>query len=250
VPPDLFSKTGQRWGEPVYDWAACKKQRYRWWLQRIKHQLALFDRLRLDHFRGFAAYWQVPVHARTAIKGRWIKGPGPHFLDRLFQHCDSKRFIAEDLGTITPDVRQLMNRYDLVRMHVLQFAFDQNPQHNVHYPHHHKERSVVYPGTHDNNTTAGWYTRDLNRKGKQELAKYTGQRVTRKNINKTMMRTALASVADTVIIPIQDILDLGPSARMNYPAKKHGNWTWRLPPKQLTPSRAKHLAQLTKAYGR
>jgi 4-alpha-glucanotransferase len=250
VPPDLFSKTGQRWGEPVYDWAACKRQRYRWWLQRITHHLDLFDRLRLDHFRGFAAFWQVPVRFRTAVKGRWIKGPGQHFLDHLFQHCDSQRLIAEDLGTITPDVRRLIRHYDLACMHVLQFAFDQDPQHNVHYPHHHTMHSVVYTGTHDNNTTAGWYTQDLDRKGKQELATYTGLRITRQNINETLMRMALASVAETVVIPMQDILDLGPAARMNHPAKKHGNWMWRLTPGQLKPSLAKHLAQLTKTYGR
>ncbi len=250
VPPDLFSRTGQRWGEPVYDWTACQSQRYRWWLQRAMHHLALFDRLRLDHFRGFAAYWQVPARCRTARPGRWVKGPGQYFLDRLFQCCNSQRFIAEDLGTITPDVRRLLRRYDLARMHVLQFAFDQDPENNMHYPHHHAVHSVVYTGTHDNNTTAGWYAQDLDHLGKQELAAYTGLRVTRKNINETLIRTALASVAQTVVLPMQDILDLGSEARMNHPAKKHGNWAWRLAPGQLTSSLARHLARLAQTYGR
>jgi len=250
VPPDAFSRTGQLWGNPVYDWSACHRQGFAWWLQRIRHNLVLFDRIRLDHFRGFARFWAVKAGSRTAAGGRWCRGPGQALIGRLLKEFPAKRFIAEDLGHITDDVRDLIQRNGLTSMRVLQFAFDGSPTTNPHYPHHHSPGSVVYTGTHDNNTAGGWFSTELDDRRKRELADYLGHQVTASSVHQDLIRLALGSPADLVILPMQDVLGLGPDARMNRPAVSRGNWLWQLRDDQLTGRLARGLARWTQAFGR
>jgi 4-alpha-glucanotransferase len=249
VPPDYFSKTGQLWGNPVYHWLSLKKTNYAWWLERIKHNLALFDRVRLDHFRGFFRYWQVPAGSKTAKNGKWAKGPGKEFFDVVFKHFPKQSLIAEDLGRITPDVREFVEESGLAGMRVIQFAFGGNPSTNQHWPHNHVRNSVCYTGTHDNNTAVGWF-KEANREQIEQLGDYLGHKPKANEIYWELIRLALASVADLVIIPVQDTLGLDAEARMNHPAVHKGNWRWRMKHGQLTSKVAKKLAGLTQNYGR
>lgn len=250
VPPDAFSATGQLWGNPVYDWSACRRQRFTWWLRRIRHNLILFDRVRLDHFRGFAAFWAVRAGSRTAAGGRWHKGPGRDLVGRLAQGLPAGRLIAEDLGHITEDVKDLVRAFGLPSMRVLQFAFDGNPAGNPHYPHNHPAQCVVYTGTHDNNTAAGWFVAELDGRRRRELEAYVGRRVALSGVHRDLIRLALGSPADLAIVPMQDVLGLGPEARMNRPSVTRGNWVWRLHEGQLTARVARDLAVWTQAFGR
>jgi 4-alpha-glucanotransferase len=250
APPDAFSKTGQLWGNPVYNWTACRKDGFGWWLRRIGHSLAAFDRVRLDHFRGFAGFWAVPAGHRTAARGRWLKGPGQDLIERLLAEFPAGRFIAEDLGHITDDVRDLMRRYDLPSTRVLQFAFDGRPAANPYYPHNHSTRCIVYTGTHDNNTTVGWFRTELDRARRQELSRYVGRPVTSRTVHEDLIRLALGSPAELAIIPMQDLLGLGSEARMNRPATTRGNWTWQLSEDPIRSGVAENLARWTSLYGR
>jgi 4-alpha-glucanotransferase len=250
VPPDLFSRTGQLWGNPVYDWQALRKAGYRWWLERIEHNLTLFDIVRLDHFRGFVAYWEVPARCKTAVNGKWADGPKEDFFNKLVESVPAARIIVEDLGYITADVRAHIKKYGLAGMKVLQFAFDGEPATNTHWLSNHVENSVVYTGTHDNNTARGWFENEAKAAQKKRLFALLGGRVPVDKVHWELVRLAMSSVGNTVIIPMQDMLGLGQPARMNRPATVRGNWCWRLRPRQVHSRRAEKLAELTEAWGR
>jgi 4-alpha-glucanotransferase len=252
VPPDYFSATGQRWGNPLYRWDVMATDRYQWWIDRLRQVLTTVDVLRLDHFRGFAGYWAIPGNAPTAEIGCWEPGPGIPFFAAVEQALGHLPIIAEDLGVITPDVEALRNRFGFPGMRVLQFAFDsfeEGPD-NPHLPHNHVQNTIVYTGTHDNDTTAGWY-------GAASLANRTYVReyahAARKGaaaVAWDMIRMAQASVAHTAVAPLQDVLGLGSAARMNVPGVPGGNWQWRFEAYVLTDDLATRLANITRLYGR
>jgi len=250
VPPDYFSATGQLWGHPVYKWDLLKKSGYAWWIKRIEHNLKLFHLFRLDHFRGFVGYWEVPAEEKTAINGKWVKAPAEDFFKTLLKHFPQMSIIAEDLGIITPDVKEIMKKFGFPGMKVLLFAFNGDPRTNPYAPHNHIQNCVVYTGTHDNNTIKGWFKRELDHEGKKRLYDYLGREVTDKTVHHEIIRLAMMSVANMVIIPMQDLLGLGEKDRMNLPASTSGNWEWRLTPEQITPSLVKRLSEMTTIYGR
>jgi 4-alpha-glucanotransferase len=250
VPPDYFSATGQLWGHPVYNWEFLKQTRYSWWIKRIEHNLRLFHMFRLDHFRGFVAYWQVKAGEKTAMNGRWVEAPVRDFFNTLLRHFSALPIIAEDLGVITPDVREIMDIYGFPGMKVLLFAFGKDVATNPYAPHNHVKNCVVYTGTHDNNTIKGWFKKEIGNDGRKRLSEYIGRTVLEKTVHWELIRLAMMSVADMVIIPMQDILGLGEKARMNLPASSKGNWQWRVTPQQLSPSLIKRLSEMTKIYGR
>ena len=250
VPPDFFSKTGQLWGNPVYNWETIKKQNYKWWLERTKQNLKLYDIFRIDHFRGFAKYWQIPGKDKNAIHGKWIKGPGEDFFKALYKRFPSAQIIAEDLGLITPDVKELLKKLDLPGMKVLHFAFGDTSGKNTYQPHNYIENCIVYTGTHDNNTTLGWFRKDLSSKHKSVLFTYLGHKISNKDITWELIRMAMSSVAKTAIVPMQDLLNLDAEARMNHPAKTKGNWNWRLKQNQINNKLASQIAKITELFGR
>ena len=250
VPPDYFSKTGQLWGNPVYDWEHARQTDFDWWMRRIRHNLLLFDLVRIDHFRGLVAYWEVPAGQKTAQRGRWVEAPCDEFMRTLFRHIPSAAIFAEDLGYITADVREVVARYDLPCMRVLQFALGGDPARNPHLPHNHVPNAIVYTGTHDNNTTRGWFDKELKRADRQRLAGYLGRRVVGKEVAWDLIRLAMASVARLAIIPMQDVLGLGATARMNHPAKTTGNWRWRMHDGRLSAPLARKLREITQLHGR
>ena len=250
VPPDFFSKSGQLWGNPVYDWRALRKTGYSWWIKRIRHNLTLFDIVRLDHFRAFVAYWQVPAGKKTARDGRWIKGPGEDFFNKLFRLFPSKPVVVEDLGHITRAVRALIEKFQLPGMRVLQFAFDEDSATNLHSLHNHVSNCVVYTGTHDNNTIRGWFEGEARPEQKKKLFDYLGRPVPSGQVHWELIRLAMSSVANLVIIPMQDILGLPEQARMNRPGTVTDNWSWRLTRGQITAPTARKLAKLTQTYDR
>ena len=250
VPPDYFSATGQLWGNPVYDWPRLEETGFEWWLQRIKHNLLLFDFVRIDHFRGLVAYWEIPGSHKNAMRGKWVKAPHDSLLRELFRQIPFAAIFVEDLGYITADVREVVARYNFPRMNVLQFAFGGDPARSTHAPHTYAENSIVYTGTHDNNTTRGWFEEDLKADARKRLFDYLGRRFTAGDIAWELMRAALRSVAKIAIIPMQDVLNLGAAARMNLPAGKGGNWQWRMPPGRLDARLAERLRKLTQIYGR
>jgi 4-alpha-glucanotransferase len=250
VPPDYFSSTGQLWGHPVYNWGVLKESRYSWWIKRIEHNLKLFHMFRLDHFRGFVAYWEVRASEKTAINGKWVKAPVKDLFNLLSKHFTHLPLIAEDLGVITPDVREVINLFGFPGMKVLLFAFGKDLPTNPYAPHNHIKNCVVYTGTHDNNTIKGWYKKEISHDDKKRLSEYIGRKVSEKTVHLELVRLAMMSVANMVIIPMQDILGLGEKARMNLPASSDGNWKWRLTPEQLSPALAKKLSEMTVIYGR
>ncbi len=246
VPPDYFSKTGQRWGNPLYRWDVLARDGYDWWIQRFRVVLSRVDLVRIDHFRGFQAYWQVPAQYKTAERGRWVKGPGEDFFRAVEKALGRLPVIAEDLGIITPEVEALRDHLGYPGMKVLQFAFGDNAG-NPHLPHNFERRCVVYTGTHDNDTTVGWF----NSRPPQERAsilRYLGGQGG--EIHWEMIRLALASVAEVTVVPLQDPLGLGSAARMNLPGEPSGNWRWRLTSDRLNPSLASRLRDLAATYGR
>ncbi len=250
VPPDYFSSTGQIWGHPVYNWKALTKSGYGWWIRRIEHNLQLFHRFRLDHFRGFVDYWEIKAGEKSAVKGRWVSAPAEDFFNTLIKHFPVLPVMAEDLGFITPDVREVMNKFGFPGMKVLLFAFKANFPESQYALHNHVKNCVVYTGTHDNNTVRGWYSRELGSAGRKRLTEYLGHKVSVKTVHWEFVRLAMRSVADTVIIPMQDILGLGQSARMNKPATSRSNWEWRVKEGQLSGSLIKRLSEITRIYGR
>ncbi len=250
VPPDYFSETGQLWGTPVYAWEVLKEDGYRWWIRRIEHNMKQFDTMRLDHFRGFIAYWEVAAHEKTAINGRWVEAPVYDFLNTLLRHFPSLPFIAEDLGVITPEVREVMSFYEFPGMKLLIFAFGEDMPTNPYIPHNINKNSVTYTGTHDNNTIRGWFKGEAGYEDKQRLFRYMGREATEDEIHWEFIRYAMMSVSDTAILPMQDILGLGEEGRMNTPSVSNGNWGWRLVPEQITPFIKKRLIEMTEVYGR
>lgn len=258
VPPDYFSETGQLWGNPIYRWDVLKAQGYRWWIERMRAALDMFDVVRLDHFRGFEAYWEVPGTDTTAIGGRWVKGPGAELFDALSTALGPLPIVAENLGLITPEVEALRERLEYPGMSILQFAFGDDGQAKDFQPHMFPRERVVYTGTHDNDTTVGWWNADAGagstrtaddiEKEKGYARRYLGTDGT--EIHWTLMRSALASVADTVLIPMQDILGLGSQARMNLPGRQAGNWQFRFTWDQLTPDITARLRDMMSLYDR
>jgi 4-alpha-glucanotransferase len=246
VPPDYFSATGQRWGNPLYRWDVVARQGYAWWLERFRLTLTLVDIVRLDHFRGFEAYWEVPAEEATAIHGRWVKGPGVALFSAIRERFGQVPIIAEDLGLITPEVDALRDELEFPGMAVLQFAWGDAAT-NVHQPHNYHRNLVVYTGTHDNDTTIGWW-QSLDEKARRHVQEYFG--IHGHDIAWDFIRVALMSTCDTAIIPMQDVLSLGSDARMNMPGKATGNWSWRLLPQQLSADVAQRLGWLTGLYGR
>ena len=250
VPPDYFSKTGQLWGNPVYDWDALRETGYRWWIERLEHVFSLYDIARIDHFRGLVAYWEVPARHKTAQKGKWAPVPADDFFTTLCNHFEDLPVVAEDLGTITEDVVEVMKRYGFPGMKVLMFAFgEDNPKH-PYLPENYSDDAVVYTGTHDNNTIVGWFAEEALPEDKQRFFEYLGGEIHREQVHWAMIRLALRSPADLAIIPMQDLLGLPASARMNTPATPQGNWTWRLTPEQLAAAPADELAHLVTLSGR
>ena len=249
-PPDYFSRIGQRWGNPVYNWAHLKKVKYSWWVKRIAHDLQMFDYLRIDHFRGFAGYWQIPAHEKLAVFGRWVKGPGAHFFKVLAKHFKSLPIIAEDLGEITPDVIELTKKFGFPGMRVLLFAFDGDIEDNPHVPANYPAYCVAYSGTHDNNTIQGWYHQEAKGHEKANIARVLQTKFTPRNLHWTMIEVLMRSRAEIVIVPMQDFLGLREEGRMNTPATKVNNWQWRLKANALTRRLAHKIARITKKTDR
>jgi malto-oligosyltrehalose synthase/4-alpha-glucanotransferase len=250
VPPDYFSAEGQLWGMPVYKWDALKKSNYRWWLQRIKKNLEYFDLIRLDHFRAFASYWEVPGGEQTAVNGAWMPGPGADFFNIVKEQLGRLPFVAEDLGDIDESVHQLRDQFNLPGMRVLQFAFGDDMPQSDHIPHNYVSNSFAYTGTHDNNTLKGWYLEDIDNITRATIDQYIGQKLSEKNLGDVFARLCYASVANVAILPVQDILGLEGSHRMNMPASAEGNWTWRLTGTELNKKLERKLKGQTKRYNR
>jgi 4-alpha-glucanotransferase len=246
VPPDYFSKTGQLWGNPLYNWERMESEGYGWWIARMSNDLSLYDMVRIDHFRGFEAYWEVPRGEKTAKHGRWVKGPGESLFHALHNALGSLPIIAEDLGVITPEVEALRDRFGFPGMKILQFAFGSGPE-NPYLPHNHDRACVVYTGTHDNDTTAGWFA-SLKAKEQKGVLTYLDREAG--DIVWQLVKTAFASVADYTIVPMQDLLELPSSARMNVPGVAGGNWSWRCPAGAFSAKLAAKLAGVTELYGR
>ncbi|RFZ94106.1 malto-oligosyltrehalose synthase [Mucilaginibacter conchicola] len=250
VPPDYFNAEGQRWGMPTFNWQKLKETRYDWWIKRIGKNLQWYDVLRLDHFRAFSAYWTVPATETTAVNGKWLPGPGGDLFEELKKHFPTMPFIAEDLGEIDAPVYELKDKYHLPGMKVLQFAFGDDIAGSPHISHQHEKNFVVYTGTHDNNTTLGWYRQDADNILLSNIKKYTGIKAKEKNIAEMLIRETLSSVCDTAIIPLQDWLGLDENARMNTPASDGENWTWQLTEEQLSALPLKRMRKLTRLFGR
>ena len=247
VPPDYFSATGQQWGNPLYNWDAHKADGYQWWICRIRYQLKLTDVLRIDHFRGFEAYWSIPANEKTAINGQWKDGPGSDFLKHLLDAFDGYLpIIAEDLGVITPAVEALRDDFHLPGMRILQFGFD-NVQDNLYLPHNFIPNCICYTGTHDNDTTRGWYLQ-ASSESQDKVRRYMN--CDGNNVHWDFIRLAMSSVARCAIFPLQDIFGLDSSGRMNIPGTGQGNWAWRYTSDQLTSDLADYLKKLSDLFGR
>jgi len=226
VPPDYFSKEGQLWGNPVYNWERLKEEGFSWWIRRIRHNLRLFDLLRLDHFRGFVAYYEVPASEKTAVRGRWVSAPAEEFFTKLKEEFPDFPFVAEDLGLITKDVEDIRDRFGFPGMKVLVFAFES--ENHPYMPHNHNKNSFVYTSTHDNMPVRGWYLQELDPSSKERLFRYLGRELSEGDVSYALIRLAYMSVSKACVVPMQDLLNLGQDARMNTPGKKEGNWEWRL----------------------
>ncbi|QDV40386.1 4-alpha-glucanotransferase [Stieleria neptunia] len=249
VPPDYFSADGQLWGNPVYDWPALRATGYRWYIDRVRALLAQVDLVRLDHFRGFAAAWHVPAGAPTALSGEWEPGPAGDFFRALQTDLGALPFIAEDLGLITPDVNELRDQFDLPGTRVLQFAFDGTPD-NPYLPENYETNSVVYTGTHDNNTTRGWFESLTEDEQETVCSTLDKPGLDGEAANAELLRLAWSSSANLAIAPLQDLLGLGEDARMNVPGTTQGNWRWRATPSMLSESACQRLRDLTEACNR
>lgn len=247
-PPDYFAPEGQLWGNPIYDWEAMRADGYAWWMRRISFQLMHFDVLRIDHFRGFEAYYAIPAGAQTAAEGEWVEGPGDAFMEALKRRFPIDRFIAEDLGSLTGSFFAFMQRHGLPGLKVLQFAFTPGED-SIYLPHRHTQNAVVYTGTHDNDTTLGWY-KNAPEDVRAFAREYLGS-LTEKNAAHALLRAAYMSVADLAIVPMQDVLGLDSAARMNTPSTVGGtNWAWRLREGQFDEKTCHTLYKMAKLYGR
>jgi 4-alpha-glucanotransferase len=250
APAGIFEPQGQRWGHPLYCWDAIRDQGYHWWQQRLTHNLSLYDRLRLDHFQGFFRVWAIPASAKTALAGHWSPGPGAEFFHKLGRFLTQMPFIAEDLGVITPETRETMYFFRIPGMRPLIFAFDESLPANPFAPHNLERNCVVYTGTHDMPPVRTWFAAEASRIQKQLLSRYLGRKITAETAASALIQLAMMTVADTVILPLQDVLGLGAEARMNRPGTQKGNWIWRHTDTSLSPQNAARLAAWTKLYGR
>lgn len=246
VPPDYFSETGQRWGNPLYRWQRMRDQDYAWWEKRLDMSFVQADIVRIDHFRGFDAYWEIPADEPTAVVGRWVEGPGAHFFQRMQEKLGQLPLIAEDLGVITPEVEALRDAFQFPGMKILQFGFSGEKNSNF-LPHNFGRNCVVYTGTHDNETTVGWYHNAL--EGDRDHARRY-MATNGHDIAWDMIRLAYGSVANTAVIPMQDLLSLGNEARMNFPGKVGGYWRWRYRADALSDHLVYRLREITELYGR
>jgi 4-alpha-glucanotransferase len=250
VPPDAFSEDGQLWGMPVFDWEKLTETGFKWWVQRLKKNIQLFDLIRLDHFRAFSAYWEVPARETTAKNGKWVNAPGEAFFNNMQQELEGLPFIAEDLGDIDQAVRDLRDQFKLPGMKVLQFAYSDDIGRSEFLPHQFKSNFVVYTGTHDNNTSRGWWENEADADTRSRVEAYAGKKLSPGEIADELCRSAYASVADLCIIPVQDILGLGEEARTNRPSSTENNWSWRLVPGQLDAGVERKLRQWTRLFNR
>jgi len=250
APPDYFSETGQMWGNPVYDWGFQEKDGFSWWGKRLRHESRRFDMLRLDHFRGFCGFWQVPACDPTAENGLWIPGPGARFFRAMQEQVPALSILAEDLGVITADVVDVMRDFELPGMKILQFAFSEDLGRNSYIPHNIPVQSAVYTGTHDNNTIRGWFSEELDDAGRARFCSYAGRDVAADNAADVMIRMALGSVAALCVIPMQDYLNLDAHGRMNMPGAAGGNWGWRMRPETVTRDLEARMRFLAEIYGR
>jgi len=254
APPDAFTDKGQLWGNPLYDWPALRRRRYRWWVERLRRTFELFDVARIDHFRAFTAYWSVPETAPHASHGRWVRGPGRAVFDAaaVGLGCPPAQLpvIAEDLGVITPGVRRLRDALGFPGMVVLQFAFDPDDPHGPHRPEHHHAGQVLYTGTHDNDTLRGWWETLPERRRSEARVALRAGRIGERQPWWALMRLALRSPAQLCMLQAQDVLGLGSEARMNFPGRASGQWRWRLAPGQLTAAHARRLRAMTDEAGR
>ena len=256
VPPDYFSATGQLWGNPVYNWERLANTRFRWWIERLSHTLTIFDMIRIDHFRGFEAYWAVPAGEDTAVNGQWVKAPGAQLFETAAEELGELPIVAENLGVITPEVENLRAQFGFPGMAVLQFAFGTDPQAPTFRPHNYPREIVAYTGTHDNDTTVGWWTSegvstrtadDIRRE--REIAK-SYLNTDGREIHWDFIRAVVSSVADTAVVPLQDVLGLGSDARMNTPATTSRNWKWRFEAGAVTAEIHGRLKKLSELYDR
>jgi 4-alpha-glucanotransferase len=258
VPPDYFSDTGQRWGNPIYRWDAMARTGFQWWIDRFRASFELADMLRLDHFRGFEAYWEIPASEPTAVEGRWVKGPGAALFESVKGALGHAPMIAEDLGVITPEVDALRDHLGYPGLRILQMAFGDDPKAGEYRPHGHASNCAVYTATHDHNTTVGWFTAPPGSESTQTAEEIARERdyalryacSDGREIHWDFIRLALGSVAELAIFPLQDVLGLGTEARMNRPGTARGNWEWRFAGEALTPSVQDRLADLTRVYER
>lgn len=258
VPPDYFSATGQRWGNPVYRWDVMAQSDYHWWVDRFRAGLSLADVVRLDHFRGFEAYWEISATETNAVNGRWIKGPGIQLFNAVKAGLGELSMIAEDLGVITPEVEALRNQLDLPGMRILQMAFGSDPKARQYLPHNHVSQCVVYTATHDHNTTVGWFTAPPGTQTTQSPREVAEERrhalrylgTDGKDIHWSLIRLALGSVASWALVPLQDVLGLGTASRMNVPGTLKGNWEWRFTEAMLRSDVTRRLRELTETYER
>jgi 4-alpha-glucanotransferase len=247
VPPDAFSETGQRWGNPIYDWEALRARNYDWWIARLRWAIETCDIVRIDHFRGFEAYWEIPAEEPTAVNGRWAAGPNEEFFSSLRAALGKLPFIAEDLGYITREVHALRKALDVPGMKVLQFGFSNVGAH-IYLPHNYEPNCVAYTGTHDNDTIVGWWNKGATQEEKKLATTYLG--IGAEGVHWAFIRAILNSVATLAVMPVQDVLGLGSEARMNVPSESYGSWGWRLKPGSLTSALAAKLAQLTEISDR
>lgn len=248
VPPDYFSATGQLWGNPVYDWKQLEKQNFKWWVQRFEAMLDYVDIIRIDHFRGFEAFWAVPLGEETAVNGEWVKAPGDKLFETIKKELGTLPVLAEDLGTITPDVEALRDKFEFPGMKVLQFAFGGDAS-NPYLPFNVQDTNcVIYTGTHDNDTTVGWYEK-ANDDEKRNLSFYLGN-ISPDGVHWDLIRLAMGSVANVAIFPLQDILGLGSNARMNVPSQGEGNWEWRYRSQAMNPELSQRMKNFVEFFGR
>ena len=250
VPPDYFSKSGQLWGTPVYDWAALQADQFNWWKHRIAHNFKFFDLLRLDHFRAFSECWEVPAKEETAINGKWMKVPGEAFFKSLEKLGINDKIVAEDLGDIDQAVLDLAQKFQFPGMRVLQFAFETKPAGNQHVPFAHEKNSVCYTATHDNNTSRGWFESEAPKEQRINLQYFLGKPVRKETVARDMIRMCWNSPANLSVIPVQDLLGLGPEGLMNRPGTSEGNWRWRLLPGQLKKTHVDFLREINDFFWR
>jgi 4-alpha-glucanotransferase len=249
VPPDYFSETGQLWGHPVYDWERLRETEFEWWMRRIERNAEMFDLVRIDHFRGLLAYWEVPAAEKTAMNGRWVKAPSEEFFETLRRRFPSLPFVAEDLGVITEDVKAAIKDLGIPGMKVLIFAFDGKPD-NPYLPENHEPNSVSYTGTHDTNTVRGWFREEATQEVKDNLFRYLGRRVGEEEVSAEMVRLAMGSRSRLCVVPMQDVLNLGSEARLNVPSSPLNNYLWKMTGDLLCNERLAEFAQITRESGR